>query len=1152
MDARNRERSPLPKIVLLAVAFAALVGVMMFLRPTDPTDGGGAGGGRAPDLAKTLARERAAAYFATEQQYGRAREELAPLVAGDGAELEDLVRAAAVEYADGRPEAASALLARAEKADPRSPAVLYLRGQIAREAGDYEAALPLLRAAHELAPADLPTRLALAEVEGELGAVDRAVELYGSIVEVGIENGGNNYVSAVYRLARLLTTAGREDEAERYNRIFGELTARGIKQAPSLTINLGTFGVVRPPAPHGTGAGKPGALPAFAAGPAVLPELGGARRLQARDVDGDGAFELVAAGPRGLWIGTLGAEGWSASAAVEHAVDLEELFDVDNDGDLDALVVEGSTIELWTRGDEGWARSSLAFPPLPSAPLDVLAVDYDHEGDIDLAVVGAFGARMWRNDGAAEPEKGGTFADASGDAALPSSGTFAWVASEDFDGDNDVDLLLGGPERLFLADSLRAGRFADATARFPAGTKVETAPLLADLDGDARVDAVASRATAQGALATAVLRQRADGTFAASDRPGDPLPTEEAAAVDLDLDGALDLVLGRAPGEPAAQGVAGVRLAVATPAERAEAVLAGSTSPRGPLAAADLDGDRDVDLAVATADGVVVLSSAGNGLRGVPVSYRGFRDNRRAVGGIVEVRTGTLYRRIYWRGEPVLVGVGGHDRVDVLRITWPNGLVTTSLDLDLSPQEGVDDPDAPFRGIVQPSGQMGSCPFLYAWNGRTYAFVSDVLGITPLGLPIAPGKLVPPDHDEYVLVRGDQLAPKDGELVLQVTEELREVTYLDQARLVAVDHPRGTAVYPNELFCFPPFPEAKIHVVRDALAPARATGSDGLDWTAELARVDDVHAEGFATLPAQFAGMTEPWFLELEFDRAAVRDARALRLVLTGWFFWSDASANMAAARHPGVAFVPPVLQVPDGAGGWRDAGPPVGFPAGKTKTMVLDVGAFLDREDPRIRVFSTLRLYWDAIALAVDAGEEPLRTTTLDARSAELWRRGFSAPLDAVPPGEAHPRNRPERFDWEALAPLPRWDQHPGLYTRYGGCAELVAAVDDRFAIFGAGDALTLRFDASALPPLADGWTRDWLVYLDGWAKDRDPNTIEALEVEPLPFHGMSGYPYGPDERYPDDEAHRSYRETWNTRPAHRWIQPVSPAREQEWLGTR
>lgn len=103
------------------------------------------------------------------------------------------------------------------------------------------------------------------------------------------------------------------------------------------------------------------------------------------------------------------------------------------------------------------------------------------------------------------------------------------------------------------------------------------------------------------------------------------------------------------------------------------------------------------------------------------------------------------------------------------------------------------------------------------------------------------------------------------------------------------------------------------------------------------------------------------------------------------------------------------------------------------------------------------------------------------------------------------------------------------------------MTATDDRFAILGAGDALELAFDARALPPLREGWRRDFLLFLDGWAKDRDPNTVDALFVEPLPFHGMSGYPYGEDERYPDTPDLRAYREQWNTRAAKSWIAPLS-----------
>jgi len=395
--------------------------------------------------------------------------------------------------------------------------------------------------------------------------------------------------------------------------------------------------------------------------------------------------------------------------------------------------------------------------------------------------------------------------------------------------------------------------------------------------------------------------------------------------------------------------------------------------------------------------------------------------------------------------------------------------------------------------------------------------------------------MVPPDHDEYVLVKGEQLAPKDGAYEMHFTEELREVTYLDRIRLDVVDHPQGTEVFPNERFSFPPFPEAHTHTVKDPLVPLSAVDQDGKDWKDELARDDRRFAIPFENLPGPYRGLATPYTLELAFDPARVVSAAKLRLFLNGWFYWTDASVNMAVARHPDYEFIPPILSVPDGNGGWKECDS-IGFPAGKLKTMAVDVSALLNRADPRIRLFSTLRLYWDSIRLATDADDAPLVTTSLEPSSAKLWQRGFSRSFALLGAHDC------EWFDWNALEAQPRWNQHPGLYTRLGEVLPLVGAIDDRFVVMGAGDALTVRFDATKLPPLCDGWRRDYLVFLDGWAKDRDPNTIDALYVEPLPFHGMSGYPYRSDEHYPDDEAHRAYRRDWNTRPATRWIEPLVP----------
>jgi len=62
------------------------------------------------------------------------------------------------------------------------------------------------------------------------------------------------------------------------------------------------------------------------------------------------------------------------------------------------------------------------------------------------------------------------------------------------------------------------------------------------------------------------------------------------------------------------------------------------------------------------------------------------------------------------------------------------------------------------------------------------------------------------NHNEYVQVPGEALVARDGAYEVRVTEELREVSYLDRIRLVAVDHPADAEIFTNEKFISPPFP----------------------------------------------------------------------------------------------------------------------------------------------------------------------------------------------------------------------------------------------------------------------------------------------------------------------------------------------------------
>src|SRR2546429_5076760 len=104
------------------------------------------------------------------------------------------------------------------------------------------------------------------------------------------------------------------------------------------------------------------------------------------------------------------------------------------------------------------------------------------------------------------------------------------------------------------------------------------------------------------------------------------------------------------------------------------------------------------------------------------------------------------------------------------------------------------------------------------------------------------------------------------------------------------------------------------------------------------------------------------------------------------------------------------------------------------------------------------------------------------------------------------------------------------GRYTREGDVRELLLSSDDMFVVSQPGDEISLSFDANALPPLPAGWTRTFLLYADGFSKEMNPQSASPNELAPLPYHGMSKYPYAPETRALTPE-YLDYIEHYNTR---------------------
>jgi hypothetical protein len=167
----------------------------------------------------------------------------------------------------------------------------------------------------------------------------------------------------------------------------------------------------------------------------------------------------------------------------------------------------------------------------------------------------------------------------------------------------------------------------------------------------------------------------------------------------------------------------------------------------------------------------------------VKVQLLGNRSNASGLGCKVEIETGGLRLLRSVQRLPIEIGVGRYERLDAFLVhwlNWPQGSTETPV--------RCDEPILAVEAIIQ----EGSCPYLYAWDGQRFRFITDILGAAPLGLPVAEGRYIEPDAEELVRV-GDETTfpPKDGHRVVSITEELREVLYLDEAKLVVVDHEPG-------------------------------------------------------------------------------------------------------------------------------------------------------------------------------------------------------------------------------------------------------------------------------------------------------------------------------------------------------------------------
>jgi hypothetical protein len=404
--------------------------------------------------------------------------------------------------------------------------------------------------------------------------------------------------------------------------------------------------------------------------------------------------------------------------------------------------------------------------------------------------------------------------------------------------------------------------------------------------------------------------------------------------------------------------------------------------------------------------------------------------------------------------------------------------------------------------------------------------------MAPLGELAPDGTRTKPFPEEFVRLPGD-LHAQDGQYVFQLTDELREVDFFDQLRLLAVDHPASQEIYSNEIYSSSPQPPA-LYSLYEKRFPVSAVDDQGHDVLPLLLKQDGQYPAGFAR--HRILGLADLHTLTL--DLGDLPPSARVSLWLNGWVFWTDSNGSRALMSNKQLEMISPYLQVRNAQGEWETVIPDMGLPSGTRRTMRVELtGKFLTA-DHHVRIVTNLCVYWDQIFFSLDDAMAPA-PTELPLLSADLHYRGFSTPL-------SDPEHlRPDSFDYENVLAYAPWNPMQGKYTRYGPVGKLLAHADDQLVVMATGDEITVRFDGRSLPPLKPGCKRDFFLYTHGWAKDGEPNTAFAWTVQPLPFRKMANYPPAAPDPVPSDDDYRRYLREYLTRPRIALIPPLAPAVE-------
>ncbi len=737
---------------------------------------------------------------------------------------------------------------------------------------------------------------------------------------------------------------------------------------------------------------------------------------------------------------------------------------------------------------------------LNTAYKGVWPADVDLDGDLDLVVAPAEGeAFALRNN------TDGTFDVLNLFEGAAEIIDFLWA---DLDADGAADaLFLNSEGELQLFRNLRSNNFT-AVDDLPVNDRVE-AVSVADLNANGLFDILT--VTQSSGLQMLTYNQRSDNWESSTLLEAANIsvsPDEqhmELFVADMDNNGSFDIIYSTS--ESTSIWLTDSDLNI---------TLLDESLPGGVYSIFDIDGNDRLDLLGIDHEGIV-YSMMNSGTRdyharSIRARASGLEGDQRinsfGIGGEMEVRSGQLYQKQLISSPIVHFGLGSYEEAEMLRIIWPNGSVQAEFaELGMG------------STIFNEQVLKGSCPWLFTNDGEEIHFITDILWRSPLGLRInaqeTAGIIQTLDR---VKIPGEYLSPVNGLYDLRITAELWETHFFDYVDLIAVDHPEDTEIFVDERFVFPA-PDLATRVMDKPKPIISVTDQTGTDWTETVSAVDGNYMKPFQR--TSYQGLVENHYIEIEIGESTDSD-EPIWLIASGWLRPTDSSINLALSQGN---HQPPQglhVEIPDGDGGWKTLHENFGVPAGKSKTILIDIdpSEFNDSSDLKVRLSTTSEIYWDSFQWSTARNIDEITEQSLNPVKQELRYRGYS---------EWNRANEisPELPEYSLISgTVPRWRDLIGYHTRFGDVSELMRDIDDRYVIMNAGDEMVLEFESPGEPE--PGYTRSYVFVSDGWVKDGDYNTEASKTVTPLPHHGQADYEYGVDSELVNDPVYQRHREDW------------------------